>query len=185
MGLYASGNIHCLSESKFYFRVSGLSARWVFLLMILIARQSTTAVKMLILQLSDPSAINLVPRSPVDEAGFGFSFVMYRFGDNLRKTLQRKIASSVLKNFWENHCLRNKVLSRQQLAQIQCDLIKHFFPTRPKSEGPTYSSFLYSTRSLGALCQPKRATFIPQKVNCWKLSRLQHSSAFLLCVRTT
>ena len=69
--------------------------------MILIARQSTTAVKMLILQLSDPSAINLVPRSLVDEAGFGFGFgfVMYRFGDNSRETLQRKIASSVLKNF--------------------------------------------------------------------------------------
>ena len=65
--------------------------------MILIPQQSVTAVKMLILQRSDPSAINLVPRSPVDESGFGF--VMYRFGDNSRETLQRKIASSVLKNF--------------------------------------------------------------------------------------
>lgn len=128
MGLYASGNIHCLSESKFYFRVSGLSARWYFCWWYLYLDSQQQLSKCLFYSSRIRRLLISYP-----EAGFGF--IMYRFGDNSRETLQRKIASSVLKNFWENLCLRNNILSRQQFAQIQCDLpSKYIFPTRPKSE---------------------------------------------------
>ena len=48
---------------------------------------------------------------------------MYRSCDKLRDKLQRQIVLCVLETFCENLCLSDRILSPQQLARIQSDLL--------------------------------------------------------------
>ena len=74
---------------------------------------------------------------------------MYRSCDKLRDKLQRQIVLCVLENFCENLCLSDRILSPQQLARIQSDLLLCDSLRRQNSVAETkiFAKVLQLTRS--------------------------------------
>lgn len=74
---------------------------------------------------------------------------MYRSCDKLRDKLQRQIVLCVLETFCENLCLSDRILSPQQLARIQSDLLLCDSLRRQNSVAQTkiFAKILQYTRS--------------------------------------
>ena len=57
---------------------------------------------------------------------------------SLRDRLQTQIALSLLQHFYENFCFRDRILSPQQVAQTQSDLIFFRLIEAARAQGPVY-----------------------------------------------